>query len=134
MKNSKLVKISLVVIMSIAMLVFMIGNVFAENYQDLTTAVNGTNSATTGNNTTGNNTTGNNTARNNTARNNTATSALNSANATNRTNTANNTSTYNNTTLPHTGIGDSIPVAVLVVVFGISAVYAYKKIKEYKNI
>lgn len=129
MKNSKLVKISLVVIMSIAMLVFMIGNVFAENYQDLTTAVNGTNSATTGNNTTGNNTTGNNTARNNTA-----TSALNSANATNRTNTANNTSTYNNTTLPHTGIGDSIPVAVLVVVFGISAVYAYKKIKEYKNI
>lgn len=129
MKNSKLVKISLVVIMSIAMLVFMIGNVFAENYQDLTTAVNGTNSATTGNNATGNNTTGNNTARNNTA-----TSALNSANATNRTNTANNTSTYNNTTLPHTGIGDSIPVAVLVVVFGISAVYAYKKIKEYKNI
>ena len=124
MKNSKLVKISLVVIMSIAMLVFMIGNVFAENYQDLKTAVNGTNSATTGNNTTGNNTT----------RNNTATSALNSANATNRTNTANNTSTYNNTTLPHTGIGDSIPVAVLVVVFGISAVYAYKKIKEYKNI
>ena len=124
MKNSKLVKISLVVIMSIAMLVFMIGNVFAENYQDLKTAVNGTNSATTGNNTTGNNT----------ARNNTATSALNSANATNRTNTANNTSTYNNTTLPHTGIGDSIPVAVLVVVFGISAVYAYKKIKEYKNI
>ena len=129
MKNSKLVKISLVVIMSIAMLVFMIGKVFAENYQDLTTAVNGTNSATTGNNTTGNNTTTNNTARNNTA-----TSALNSANATNRTNTANNTSTYNNTTLPHTGIGDSIPVAVLVVVFGISAVYAYKKIKEYKNI
>lgn len=129
MKNSKLVKISLVVIMSIAMLAFMIGNVFAENYQDLTTAVNGTNSSTTGNNTTGNNTTGNNTARNNTA-----TSALNSANATNRTNTANNTSTYNNTTLPHTGIGDSIPVAVLVVVFGISAVYAYKKIKEYKNI
>ena len=129
MKNSKLVKISLVVIMSIAMLAFMIGNVFTENYQDLTTAVNGTNSSTTGNNTTGNNTTGNNTARNNTA-----TSALNSANATNRTNTANNTSTYNNTTLPHTGIGDSIPVAVLVVVFGISAVYAYKKIKEYKNI
>ena len=123
MKNSKLVKISLVVIMSIAMLVFMIGNVFAENYQDLKTAVNGTNAATTGNNTTTNNT-----ARNNT------TSALNSANATNRTNTTNNTSTYNNTTLPHTGIGDSIPVAVLVVVFGVSAVYAYKKIKEYKNI
>lgn len=131
MKNSKLVKISLIVIMSIVMIAFMIGNVSAENYQDLTTAVNGTNTATTGNNTT--NRTSNNTSSNS-SRNNTATSALNSANATNRTNTTNNTSTYNNTTLPHTGIGDSIPVAVLVVVFGISAVYAYKKIKEYKNI
>lgn len=47
-----------------------------------------------------------------------------------------NSSVYNNTNnnLPKTGIEDSIPVAALVVVFGVSAVYAYKKIKEYKNI
>lgn len=52
-------------------------------------------------------------------------------------NTANNTnknSSYNNTNLPKTGIEDAIPVAILVVVCGISAVYAYKKISDYKNI
>lgn len=51
-------------------------------------------------------------------------------------NTSSNSSVYNNTNnnLPKTGIEDSIPVAALVVVFGVSAVYAYKKIKEYKNI
>lgn len=55
---------------------------------------------------------------------------------TNKSNNTNNSSVYNNTNnnLPKTGIEDSIPVAALVVVFGVSAVYAYKKIKEYKNI
>lgn len=54
----------------------------------------------------------------------------------NKSNNTNNSSVYNNTNnnLPKTGIEDSIPVAALVVVFGVSAVYAYKKIKEYKNI
>lgn len=65
------------------------------------------------------------------------------ANNTNTNNTnvnknTNNSSIYNNTNkntdLPKTGIEDSIPVAMLVVVFGISAVYAYKKINDYKNI
>lgn len=53
-----------------------------------------------------------------------------------KSNNTNNSSVYNNTNnnLPKTGIEDSIPVAALVVVFGVSAVYAYKKIKEYKNI
>lgn len=55
---------------------------------------------------------------------------------TNSNNTSNNTnsSLYNNTNLPKTGIEDSIPMVVLIVVFGISALYAYNKIKEYKNI
>lgn len=53
---------------------------------------------------------------------------------TNNTNKANNASVYNNTNLPKTGIESSLPVAALVVVFGISAVYAYKKIKDYRNI
>ncbi len=57
-------------------------------------------------------------------------------NSTSKSNNTNNSSVYNNTNnnLPKTGIEDSIPVAALVVVFGVSAVYAYKKIKEYKNI
>ena len=48
--------------------------------------------------------------------------------------TTNNTSTYNNSSLPKTGVADSMPVAVFVVVLGISGVYAYKKMQEYKNI
>lgn len=58
------------------------------------------------------------------------------SNNTSKSNNTNNSSVYNNTNnnLPKTGIEDSIPVAALVVVFGVSAVYAYKKIKEYKNI
>ena len=46
----------------------------------------------------------------------------------------NNVSSYNNTSLPKTGLQESLPVVLLVVVFGISAVYSYKKIKDYRNI
>lgn len=64
------------------------------------------------------------------------TGTLTKTSNTNKSNNTNNSSVYNNTNnnLPKTGIEDSIPVAALVVVFGVSAVYAYKKIKEYKNI
>ncbi len=77
---------------------------------------------------------GNNTNTNNTNRANTNNTNTNRANTNNTNNTANRSSVYNNTNLPQTGIEDSIPVALLVVVFGISAVYAYKKIGEYKDI
>ena len=60
--------------------------------------------------------------------------ASNTANTNTNNNNNNSGSIYNNTNLPYTGVADSLPVAALVVVFGISAVYAYKKIKEYKNI
>ena len=46
----------------------------------------------------------------------------------------NNTRNYNNTSLPKTGVADTMPAVILVVVLGISAVYAYKKMQEYKNI
>ena len=55
-------------------------------------------------------------------------------NNTNRNNTNNTNRNNTNTTLPKTGIEDSLPTVVLVVVFGVSAVYAYKKIKDYRNI
>ena len=53
----------------------------------------------------------------------------------NNTNKTNNTNLYGNQNdLPDTGIEDSMPTVLLIVVFGISAVYAYKKIREYRNI
>ena len=58
-------------------------------------------------------------------------------NTTNTNGTSNNSSVYNNTnntSLPKTGIEDSFPTIALIVVFGISAVYAFNKIRDYKNI
>ncbi|MDO5556769.1 MAG: LPXTG cell wall anchor domain-containing protein [Clostridia bacterium] len=47
----------------------------------------------------------------------------------------NETSSYTDTTtLPQTGIVDNYVVSILIVAFLIMAAYAYKKIKEYKNI
>lgn len=61
------------------------------------------------------------------------------------------TSVYNNNTTPipttpttteksedkklsNTGIEDTLPMVALIVVFGLSAVFAYKKIRDYKNV
>ncbi len=48
--------------------------------------------------------------------------------------TANNTSTYNNTTTTSSGLpytGTNSKVILLVAAFGISAIYAYKKVSDY---
>lgn len=122
MKKSNLIKLFLVLLISMMVIMMFNTNVFAANntngFDDLTNTLNknNTNSNANKNNT---NVNGNNTNVN--------------ANANNG-NKNKNSSIYNNTNLPKTGIEDSIPVAMLVVVFGISAVYAYKKIKEYRNI
>ena len=107
MKKSKLVSLVLVVIISLSVL-FMAKDVLAAT--DLTNSIL--------NNTTTNkslNSVSNNTANNLVLK-------------------TNNTSNYNNTSLPKTGVADTMPAVILVVVLGISAVYAYKKMQEYKNI
>lgn len=49
-------------------------------------------------------------------------------------NNTNNTSTYNNTNnLPKTGVGDYTMVTAMILL-AIVAVYAYKKVRDYKNI
>ena len=133
MKKTVVMKIFLVILVSLMLIVttnFVQAVDNTTGYQDLTNL--------TGNNSSGNNNasntnsanSNNNTSGNNTARNNS--NALNTGAVTNT--NKNNTSTYNNSSLPKTGVGDSIPTMLLLVVFAISAVYAYKKIKEYKNI
>lgn len=126
MKKTKIVSIVLIVMIVIAML-FTAKNVFAAD--DLGYLL-------------GNNVAGNNAAGNNTASSGGSSKPANSTPSNNSLNnttnnlvlTTNNTSTYNNSSLPKTGVADSMPVAVLVVVLGISGVYAYKKMQEYKNI
>lgn len=65
------------------------------------------------------------------------TNTVNTVNTTNNTttnNVVNTTKTYNNTTnttLPKTGENDIYIIVALVAVCGISAIYAYKKIRDY---
>ncbi|OKZ74158.1 MAG: hypothetical protein BHW00_05415 [Clostridium sp. 26_22] len=126
MKNSKLVKVVMGAIISL-IVVTMANQVFADNVTDLTNALG--NSSSSSNNSSTNNITSN-TALNNTTRNNTVNNTIKN----NSVLTTNNTSSYNNTSLPKTGIEDHIPATILLVVFGVSAVYAYKKIQDYRNI
>lgn len=123
MKKSIHLKIVLVILAILT--IFAARSVLAADYTDITNSFNDTTS-NSANNSTGNNSLVNNSIVNNSTVNNTAgnTSVL----------TTNNTSNYNNTSLPKTGIEDSVPVFVLAVIFGISAIYAYKKIQDYKNI
>lgn len=126
MKNSKLVKVVMGAIISL-IVVAMENQVFADNVTDLTNALG--NSSSSSNSSSTNNITSN-TALNNTTRNNTVNNTIKN----NSVLTTNNTSSYNNTSLPKTGIEDHIPATILLVVFGVSAVYAYKKIQDYRNI
>ena len=111
MENGKLLKITLVLIMTITLLV-MATNVFAADGDytlDLTNTVN-TNIPTTNTNTP---TTNTNTPTYNTT-----------------VPTTNNT----NTSLPSTGIAENTMLIVALVVLTITAIYAYSKFKYYKSI
>lgn len=76
-------------------------------------------------------TTGNST---NTSTNNTANPIGNVTAANTTPNNVNNTSSYNNTNLPKTGAEDYTAVYLIAGVCLVSAVYAYKKVKEYKGL
>ena len=119
MKKSLYVKIILG--MLIVFMIFTIkGSFAADNVINLTDTLEGTSNSTKNNTT------------NNTVNNTTSNKITNTAN--NTVLRTNNTSNYSNSTLPKTGIEDSLPAVILVVIFAISATYAYKKIQDYKNI
>lgn len=126
MKKTNLVKVVSILLVSLMVILFSTNVFAAENndtsFQDLTGTLGNSTENNTSKNTNANNANknGNNTNTNN-------------ANA-NKNNNTNNSSIYNNTNLPKTGVENSIPVVVLVAIFGISAVYAYKKIDDYKNL
>lgn len=117
MEKSKVMKLILTIIlgMVIAFTATQVLAADADDEEDFSPSNIILSNETLGNKTPSNNTPSNNTPSNNLVGN-------------------NSSSSYNNTNLPKTGIEDSMPVVVLVVVFGISAVYAYKKINDYKNV
>ena len=127
MKNSKVIKLILTIILGMAILLTATQVFAIEEGLDLMNEIEDFTPQTT-NSTENKNTTGNTT--NSLTTNNTSNTSLTNQNSTNNT----NSSIYNNTNLPKTGLADSLPVVLLVVAFGISAVYAYNRINYYKNI
>jgi len=84
------------------------------------------------NNTVFNNiTNSNNTNTTNNTTNNTVNNTTNNATNNSTYNNNTNNSSYNNTDLPKAGAGDNVAIFVIIAVFGVSALYAYKKIREY---
>ena len=118
MKSSKLVKIVLIITIILSMILVVSQVLAADAPTDLTPTL------------TGNSSSGGNVLNiSNGSTNNTINNTIN-----NTVLKTNNTSDYNNSSLPKTGIENSVPSVILVVVLGISAVYAYKKMQDYKNI
>ena len=126
MKKSNLIKLFSILAIGAMVMMFNTSVLAADNDGNFTQLTLNNSSSNNSNSNASNSNTNN-------ANTNTKNSNANTNNS-NKSNNTNNSSIYNNTNLPKTGIEDSIPVAMLVVVFGISAVYAYKKIKDYRNI
>jgi len=130
MKKTNLIKGISIVLISVMVIAFSSSVFAADNtgFNDLTSTLSGSNSNSNNTNTNSNNANTNTNTNSNTNRN------TNTKSNTNSNSNKNNSSIYNNTNLPKTGVESSIPVAVLVVIFGVSAVYAYRKIREYRDI
>ena len=128
MKKSIILKSFLVVLVAM-MLTFVTSSVYAadSDFDELLDS-SSSNNATTNSNTGNTNNAAN--TNKNAANTNSNTPSTNSLK--NNANTLSNST--NNTSLPKTGAGDSLPTILLVAVFGISAVYDYKKVSDYRNI
>ena len=142
MKNLKMFKKVSIIFLGLVFAIVCSGKVFAADdglFTTIDSTNNTSNSATDGNNTanTNNDT---NTDANNTANGslttNSASNTNNSIRNTSTNNTANtnrnvsNTATLAKTGLPNTGA----IIAVVLVVCGISAIYSYKKVNDYKKL
>ena len=138
MNKSNLLKVFLSLVLSVMLILFTTTVNAADSFNDITNQLmNNSSGGNNSTNTPSTNSTNNssNSANNSSNRTNNSTNRTNNNSSSNRNNNTNrNSSVYNNSNLPSTGLGDSLPIAALVVVFGISAVYAYKKIKDYRNI
>ena len=136
MKKLSIVKGLLIALVSLSMLMFTTNFVSAAdegyvdvNFDNTASSNSSSNKANTNPNKTNTNSSKNKANTNSNSSKNSNSNSLNTNGV-----RGNNVSSYNNTSLPKTGLQESLPVVLLVVVFGISAVYAYKKIKDYRNI
>lgn len=121
MKKERILKILVVLILGMA-LILMSTNVFAvlsdsdgltDYYDDKTNSLDSNTNTNT----------------------NTNTNLTTNTNTNTKTNVSSNTNTNNyNTNLPKAGAKENTMLGVTVTILAISAIYTYKKVKEYKNI
>lgn len=147
MKNIKMLKKLVVLVISIGLIVTFSNFAYAadedpffEIKPENTSSNESTNTSTneTTNNTTNtdsNNSLFTNIESNNTTTNNSTLTTNNSVNTTNTSNNVTNRSVTNTETLAKTGLSDSKGmISLIVVICGISAIYSYKKINDYKKL
>lgn len=135
MRKEKILKLMVVLTIGIV-LVAMTSNVFAADsnstvdfFEDTTNQLNTNTNTNTSTNTNTNTNTNINTATNTNNVNTTTTDATANTN----TNAVANTSNYN-TSLPKAGLKENTMMGVAMTVLAVVAVFAYKKINQYKNI
>lgn len=135
MRKEKILKLMVVLTIGIV-LVAMTSNVFAADsnstvdfFEDTTNQLNTNTNTNTSTNTNTNTNTNINTATNTNNVNTTTTNATANTN----TNAVANTSNYN-TSLPKAGLKENTMMGVAITVLAVVAVFAYKKINQYKNI
>ncbi len=133
MRKEKILKLMVVLTIGIV-LVAMTSNVFAADsnstvdfFEDTTNQLNTNTNTNTSTNTNTNTNTNINTATNTNNVNTTTTDA------TANTNAVANTSNYN-TSLPKAGLKENTMMGVAITVLAVIAIFAYKKINQYKNI
>ena len=141
MKKEKILKLMVVLTIG-TILVAMTSNVFAADsssgidfFEDQTNQLNTTTNTNTNTNAnTNSNTT--NTATNNTTNTTNTIDTTNTSTNVNTTNTENTTTNANNynTNLPTAGAPENTMVGIALTVLAIVAIFAYKKVNQYKNI
>ena len=141
MKKEKILKLMVVLTIG-TILVAMTSNVFAADssswidfFEDQTNQLNTTTNTNTNTNAnTNSNTT--NTATNNTTNTTNTIDTTNTSTNVNTTNTENTTTNANNynTNLPKAGAPENTMVGIAITVLAIVAIFAYKKVNQYKNI
>lgn len=137
MKKEKILKLMVVLTIG-TILVAMTSNVFAADsssgidfFEDQTNQLNTTTNTNTSTNTNANtNSNTTNTATNNTTN---TTNTTNTSTNVNTTNTTTNANNYN-TNLPKAGAPENTMVGIVITVLAIVAIFAYKKVNQYKNI
>lgn len=143
MKKEKILKLMVVLTIG-TILVAMTSNVFAADsssgidfFEDQTNQLNTTTNTNTNTNTNANtNSNTTNTATNNTTNTTNTIDTTNTSTNVNTTNTENTTTNANNynTNLPKAGAPENTMVGIAITVLAIVAIFAYKKVNQYKNI